>query len=79
MSEDAKALTRTPLGHPEGYLEAFASIYKMVAADIRRVKSGEAAVGGYPTVRDGLRGIQFVATTVESSTKGAAWIDMPRG
>jgi hypothetical protein len=79
MSEDAKAVTRTPLGHPEGYLEAFASIYKMVATDIRRVKAGEAPTGGYPTVRDGLRGIQFVVSTVESSKKGAAWVDMPRG
>jgi predicted dehydrogenase len=79
MGEEAKALTRTPLGHPEGYLEAFAALYKMVATDIRRVKSGEAPLGGYPTVRDGLRGIQFVAKTVESSKKGAGWVDMPRG
>jgi predicted dehydrogenase len=79
MGEDAKALTRTPLGHPEGYLEAFASLYKMVATDIRRVKAGEAPLGGYPTVRDGLRGIQFVVSTVESAKKGATWVDMPRG
>jgi predicted dehydrogenase len=77
MGEAAKAVTRIPTGHPEGYLEAFAALYKNVCADIRRVKSGQAPQGGYPGARDGLRGIQFVAKAVESSKKGAVWVDMP--
>ena len=77
MGEAAKAATRIPTGHPEGYLEAFAVLYKNVCADIRRMKSGQAPQGGYPTARDGLRGIQFVAKAVESSKKGAVWVDMP--
>jgi predicted dehydrogenase len=77
MNDEAKAVTRTPPGHPEGYLEAFATIYRTVIADVRRVKSGEAAQGGYPTVHDGLRGIEFVIKAVESSQKGAVWVDMP--
>lgn len=77
MGEDARNATRTPSGHPEGYLEAFATVYKNVCADIRRVKSGQAPQGGYPTVADGLRGIQFVVKAVESSKKGATWVEMP--
>jgi len=77
MSDDAKAATRTPAGHPEGFYEAFANIYKMAIADIRRVESGEKPEGGYPTVYDGLRGMQFVYAAVDSSQKGATWVDMP--
>ncbi|MFL5702192.1 MAG: Gfo/Idh/MocA family protein [Ktedonobacteraceae bacterium] len=76
MSEEAKQLTRLPAGHPEGFYEAFANIYKLVIADIRRVQEGQQPVGGYPNVYDGLRGIQFVYKAVESSKKGAVWIDM---
>jgi predicted dehydrogenase len=76
LSDVAKAVTRTPAGHPEGYLEAFANIYKMAIADIRRVKMGEQPQGGYPTVYDGLRGMQFVVKAVESSQKGCVWVDL---
>ncbi len=78
MGEAATAASRLPSGHPEGYLEAFAYIYKLAAEDIRRVKSGKALQGGYPTVRDGLRGMQFVVKTVESAKKGATWVEIPR-
>lgn len=77
MSEEAKAATRLPAGHPEGFLEAFANLYKMIIADIRRVEAGQKPEGGYPTVYDGLRGMQFVTKTVESSQKGSVWVDMP--
>jgi predicted dehydrogenase len=74
-SDDSKAASRTPPGHPEGYFEAFANIYKMAIADIRRVESGEKAQGGYPTVYDGLRGMQFITRAVESSQRGGVWVD----
>ena len=76
MSEEAQAATRTPAGHPEGFYEAFANIYRMVIADIRRVESGQKPQGGYPTVYDGLRGMLFVTKAVESSNKGAVWVNM---
>lgn len=76
MSDDAKAATRTPAGHPEGFFEAFANIYKMTIADIRRVETGEKPVGGYPTVYDGLRGMLFITKAVESSQKGSVWVNM---
>jgi predicted dehydrogenase len=76
MSDESKAASRLPAGHPEGFFEAFANIYKMAIADIRRVEAGEKPLGGYPTVYDGLRGMQFIAKAVESSQKGAAWADL---
>jgi predicted dehydrogenase len=75
MSSESSAATRLPAGHPEGYLEAFANIYRLALADIQRVESGESPAGGYPTVYDGLRGMQFIAKVVESSQKGGVWID----
>ncbi len=73
MSDEANWATRLPAGHPEGYLEAFANLYRLALADIRRVESGEAPQGGYPTVYDGLRGMQFITSAVESSHKGGVW------
>jgi predicted dehydrogenase len=75
MSDDAKAVTRLPAGHPEGFLEAFANIYRLAIADIRRIELGAPPEGGYPTVYDGLRGMQFITKAVESSQKAAIWID----
>lgn len=75
MSAASSSVTRLPPGHPEGYLEAFANLYTLVCADIRRVATSLAPLGGYPTIYDGLRGMQFIARVVESSQKGAVWID----
>ncbi len=75
MSDEVKAATRLPAGHPEGFLEAFANVYRLAVADIRRIEAGESPVGGYPTVYDGLRGMQFIAKVVESSQKGGIWTD----
>jgi predicted dehydrogenase len=76
MSDESKQLTRLPAGHPEGFYEAFANIYKMVIADIRRVQAGQKPVGGYPSVYDGLRGVRFVNKVIESSKNGSVWVDM---
>jgi len=76
MGAEAQAASRTPAGHPEGFYEAFANIYKLAIADIRRVESGQPAQGGYPTVHDGLRGMEFITKAVESSQQGATWVDL---
>ncbi|HET8845628.1 MAG TPA: Gfo/Idh/MocA family oxidoreductase, partial [Ktedonobacteraceae bacterium] len=76
LSDAVKGVTRTPPGHPEGYLEAFANLYRLAIADIRRVESGQPAQGGYPTVYDGLRGMLFITRAVESSQQGAAWVEL---
>jgi predicted dehydrogenase len=76
LSDAAQAATRTPAGHPEGFYEAFANVYKAAIADIRRVEAGEKPLGGYPNVYDGLRGLLFITKAVESSQKGATWVTM---
>jgi predicted dehydrogenase len=76
MSEEAKQATRLPAGHPEGFYEAFANIYKLALEDIRRMQAGQKPVGGYPSVYDGLRGMKFVNRAVESSKKGSVWVEM---
>lgn len=76
MGAAAHQATRTPAGHPEGYLEAFANLYRLFIEDIRRVERGEAPHGGYPTVEDGVRGLHFLAKAVESSQLGSLWVKL---
>ncbi|MEX2288246.1 MAG: Gfo/Idh/MocA family oxidoreductase [Planctomycetaceae bacterium] len=79
LSAAANASTRIPTGHPEGYLEAFATIYCGVVRAIRRHIEGK-PMGrdeyDFPTVYDGLRGMQFIAKAVESCEKGSTWVSM---
>ncbi len=73
----AEAAGRIPAGHPEGYLEAFANIYKNVAHCIRAELAGKkpkAIHKDFPTVEDGVRGMQFINKVVQSSNKGAKWV-----
>jgi predicted dehydrogenase len=76
LSEAAKNAARLPAGHPEGFYEAFATIYRDAMADIRRVKTGQKPLGGYPSVSDGVRGMVFIAKVVQSSQQGAVWVEM---
>jgi len=76
LSEAAQTVSRIPAGHPEGYLEAFAVIYREFIADVRRVGLGETPRQNYPTVHDGLRGLRFVAKAVESSRCGGTWLTL---
>ncbi len=78
LSAAAKGATRTPPAHPEGYLEAFANVYKNFARHIRAVQAGtklaknDAALD-YPKIEDGVRGMAFIEAVVKSSKKNAAW------
>jgi predicted dehydrogenase len=74
LSDAAKAATRVPPGHPEGYLEAFATIYSAAIADMRRRREGQPTLGGYPTVHDGVRGMRFIDAVVQSSQRDGAWL-----
>jgi hypothetical protein len=65
-----------PAGHPEGYLEAFANIYRGFIEDVRRVGLGQAPVREYPGVQDGLRGLRFIAQAVASSRAGSVWLSL---
>ena len=69
MCDIAKHNTRTPGGHPEGYLEAFANIYRNFSLTVRAKMNGEAPKAewlDFPTVDDGIRGMQFIDTVVEA-------------
>ncbi|QGY43739.1 gfo/Idh/MocA family oxidoreductase [Maribellus comscasis] len=61
--------TRTPGGHPEGYLEAFANIYRNFAWTVMAKKDGKeptAEMLDFPNVEDGIRGMQFIDTVVKA-------------
>ncbi len=70
MNSDVAAHnTRTPGGHPEGYLEAFANIYRNFAATLMAVKDGKqptAEMLDFPGIEDGIRGMQFIDTVVKA-------------
>ncbi len=72
---EAARVTRVPFGHPEGYLEGFATIYAEAARAIRAHAAGEALDPAvvYPTVEDGLDGVRFVEAAVASSAGGGIW------
>ena len=79
LSEAATKATRIPTGHPEGYLEAFASIYCGAVEAIRRHLDGKPMKTGeynFPTVYDGLRGMQFIYAAVDSAEKGSTWVEV---
>jgi len=68
-SEVAAHNTRTPGGHPEGYLEAFANIYRNFSLTVRARANGEepsAEMLDFPGVEDGIRGMQFIDTVVSA-------------
>ena len=74
--DEAGRVSRTPPGHPEGYLEGFANIYSEAAEAIVAARTGAPVPDHvvYPTVHDGLKGVQFVSACVKSSQRNAAWV-----
>jgi len=78
LSEIAKLSTRTPGGHPEGFIEAFANIYSNAGRSIAAHRAGETPDSldlDFPTVFDGARGVHFIHSAVESSRE-RTWVDM---
>ncbi|MCX8570801.1 Gfo/Idh/MocA family protein [Aminobacter sp. MET-1] len=71
----ATRVTRVPSGHPEGYLEGFATIYTEAARAIRAAREGKNADADviYPTVEDGIDGMKFIEASVASSKAGNVW------
>ena len=73
------AHTRVPAGHPEGYLEAFANIYRNFAKCVQARIDGVAVdplYDDFPTVQDGLRGMQFIYKVIESGKSDQKWVSM---
>jgi len=78
VSNIAKYNTRVPAGHPEGYIEAFANIYRNAATCMQHLIEGTdppVEATDFPTIYDGLRGMQFVDKAVESSGS-RSWVDL---
>lgn len=69
----AEASHTMPAGHPEGIYEALANIYKGTAKSIRGQKFDS---GEFPTVHDGVRGMKFIHSVVESNKKGNVWVSI---
>ena len=72
---DLLAIQRTPGGHPEGYLEAFANIYRAFGERLRGAPAGEDEPG-YATMDDALAGMKFLRAALRSSRAGAVWVDI---
>ncbi|WBU52615.1 Gfo/Idh/MocA family protein [Paracoccus sp. SCSIO 75233] len=74
-ARDRSQSYRTPPGHPEGYLEAFANLYKDIADVIR---GDETHLDRIPGIRDGMSGMAFIAAAQESSSRDGAWVRVAR-
>jgi len=80
LSAAAQGATRTPFAHPEGFIEAFANVYRSAATAIADAVAGrKAPKNGYdfPTIDDGVAGLAFIESAVKSSKKGAKWVKFP--
>lgn len=72
LSPSVLSVQRTPGGHPEGYLEAFANIYRAFGEALR----GAEVSNGWATMEDGLAGMRFIDACIESSARGAVWVKL---
>jgi predicted dehydrogenase len=74
LHPEASEVCRIPAGHPEGYLEAFATIYKNFATHLNAVNNGETIEKpDYPTAADGIRGMKFIYAAVKSNENNSSW------
>ncbi|MBB1643682.1 MULTISPECIES: Gfo/Idh/MocA family protein [unclassified Sphingobacterium] len=81
LSPIAKHNIRLPAGHPEGYIEAFANIYRNFAATLLASMQGidpREEDTDFPTVADGLRGMKFLETVIASGKSAQKWTNFIR-
>ncbi len=79
LSEAAKKATRLPPGHPEAFIEAFANIYREVGAAIRdQIEDRAGRSYDFPTVDDGVEGMAFLETAVQSAKSDTKWTKFVR-
>ena len=73
---EAESHRRIPAGHPEGYLEAFANIYRNFAFAVSARNEGKPQdpIYDFPTVSDGVRGMKFVERVIESGKSSNKWL-----
>jgi len=78
MYPRAQALSRLPSGHPEGYFECFANVYSTFLTALNKKMAGEPLTNDdldFPNIQEGIRGVKFIEKCVESSKKGAVWVN----
>jgi predicted dehydrogenase len=74
LVDAARAASRVPFGHPEGYIEAFANVYREAFKAIEAEVSGQAVpAGDFPNVDDGVMGMAFVEAVVASARSTTKW------
>ena len=78
VGDQSARLTRIPAGHPEGYLEGFANIYREVADEFSAKISGKPISKDilYPTSKEGLYGVSFIEAAIESNSKDSVWTNL---
>jgi hypothetical protein len=77
LSPIAKHNSRTPGGHPEGYLEAFGNIYRNFALTLSAQLGGEPvdqSLVEFPSVNEGIRGMAFIENVVRSNESNEKWV-----
>ncbi|WP_416414754.1 Gfo/Idh/MocA family protein [Pantoea sp. App145] len=77
LDDLTKARTRTPPGHPEGYIEAFTNLYSGFASALRARDQQQEIEGigaAVPQIYDGLKGVAFVDAVVDSHEQGTVWV-----
>ena len=73
VGETAARATRIPAGHPEGFLEGFANLYRDIADMIEASRTGKSLTTLVPDVTDGVKGVRFVEKAVSSNAAGSIW------
>jgi predicted dehydrogenase len=81
LGSHAAANTRTPMGHPEGYLEAFANLYRAFAAQVRARETGgtpDEFAADCPGIAEAIRGMTFIELAVTASDSEVKWHAFPQ-
>jgi len=78
MNAAGARTSRVPAGHPEGYVDAFGALYNEIACHLlARRDGGDPGAAQFPTIADGVRGVQFIESVQASSLSGGAWVSLP--
>ena len=72
-TSQARAASKLPPGHPEGFIDAMGNIYRGV---VRQIRTGDAPAGEFPGIQDGVRGMRFVEAVLRSASEGNHWVDV---
>jgi predicted dehydrogenase len=81
LSHRARMNCRVPAGHPEGFVESFANLYRNFAMNLRCRWSGKnpsTENSDFPTIEDGVRGMAFIETLLQSARSRQKWVKMKR-